>query len=284
MPNGQGIYDLAHTYGSRQWVGSKSARGLRPFLVLRTVTLYGKGKVMYRQGTKLVMDRHKCWSCAGSGERPTVKVPCPKCEGTGRGPRGGRRGCRKCNGGGYDYLRPKDLDIFLPGSCKNCEGSGTLPDNLYDTLPQDVWENLDFRVVRTDRGQGWVESYIGVGCYSSTDYGDQWKANDAPALITKVRERENRPQCIKVARYLCPTCGEVAKPRWVSAYDDDHKDFTKGHKVGECLHPNLPEVWENSNELCDAVVINVHPRGYTVLGVFYERSAGRETVVDKVLV
>ena len=239
---------------------------------------------MYRQGTKLVMGTHKCHSCAGSGERPTVTVPCPKCEGTGKGPRGGRRGCRKCNGFGNEYLNPADLHIFLPGSCKQCGGSGQLPDDLYDTLPKDLWQSMDFRVVRTNRGSGFMEQYIGVGCYSSTDYGDAWESNDSPALIRKVRDdRLGTPQAIKVARYLCPTCGEVAKPGWVSAYNDDHKGMPKGHKVGECMHPSLPEVWEESNEVCDAVVINVHPNGYTVLGVFYtdDRKPG---VVESVLV
>ncbi len=241
---------------------------------------------MYRQGTKLVMEHHKCYRCAGSGERPTVTVPCPKCEGTGKGPRGGRRGCKECNGSGNEYLYPADLGIFLPGSCSQCGGSGQLPDTLYDTLPKDVWHSMDFRVVRTNRASGFMEQYIGVGCYSSTDYGDAWESNDNQALIQKVRDdRLSTPQAIKVARYLCPTCGEVAKPRWTSPeYNDDHKGMPKGYKVGECMHPSLPEVWEQSNELCDAVVINVHPKGYTVLGVFYVKSAGREDVVDKVLV
>jgi len=232
---------------------------------------------MYRQGAKLVMEPKLCYSCSGSGIHPTITVPCYKCEGTGLGPRGGKKGCRSCNGYGgcNQYLRTDELGeefgVRLRPPCTTCEGGGYVDPSLYDTLPAEVWESLDFRVIYTDRPQGGMESLIGVGCYSVTDYGDAWKARDAGALMHKVRvERESRPQAIKVARYLCPTCGEPGKPRW---------DFSNGYprdpgyveaKVAECGHPHPPQVWEDSNELVDAVVINVHPRGYTVLGVFYE--------------
>ena len=49
----------------------------------------------------LTLGKTSCRNCR-EGSVPT-KVDCPKCLGTGNGPRGGRRTCRPCHGFGTKY-------------------------------------------------------------------------------------------------------------------------------------------------------------------------------------
>lgn len=136
------------------------------------------------ENNTLVLGTHECRRCDENNEvRETEYLPCRTCKGTGRGPRGGRDGCKECRG-----LRRRSYDTGRMIPCENCSGTGQEPDDFYDRVPDEIWQSLDFRVHRNPRrAQTFVEAHIGVGCWSVTDYGQHKNMSDE-ALIQKVRD------------------------------------------------------------------------------------------------
>lgn len=153
--------------------------------------------------------------------------PCPRCDGTGNGPRGGARGCKGCYGSG----RKVDPTRTMP--CTRCGGDFKDHDeeNWTDRVPSEIVQALPHFIVKSRHRQTFVEAYIGVGLWSCTDYGRRWEALEAPDatgddLIAEVIAEETFVQACKVAR-------KTDDPRVLS--------------------------------LCDAIVIQVHPNGYNVV-------------------
>ncbi len=108
------------------------------------------------------------------GTVPT-KIDCSKCSGTGNGPRGGKNGCRKCHGYGYEW----DQDNRL--TCDNCKGDyeNFIPETPYDHIYV-TKDDIPINVVRdyVERVMSFSEQYIGVGLFSCVDYGRGQRQND----------------------------------------------------------------------------------------------------------
>lgn len=151
---------------------------------------------------QLVLDEMKrCYGChhvegqdedKGSGI-VADRVPCSTCKGTRRGKRGGRNGCKDC----YDG-REYSKTSFHP--CSNCDGTGLVPETIYDRIPDEMWVNLSFKVYRRPaRMQTWGERYLGLGCYSVEDYGRHHNMTDEE-LIEEVRDPRHAPQACKLVK------------------------------------------------------------------------------------
>jgi len=160
----------------------------------------------------------------------------------GDGTMNGSLACPKCGGSGNGprggkrgcrqcYGSGKVYDSSIRVTCQFCNGDWQQheEENWCDRVDDDVVRGLPFRVTRANREQTFMEAYIGVGLYSVTDYGDAWSRLTDSELTTKVREDINYVQAIKIARKT-----------------DDPQTL----------------------EVCDEIVIDVHPNGYTVNGVF----------------
>jgi hypothetical protein len=141
----------------------------------------------------LHLERKDC-SC-GDGTQ-SRRIDCPGCKGTGKGPRGGRNGCRKCYGSGNAW----DHDNRVP--CTRCNGDyiNHDPENWCDKAPAGLVQSLPWAVVRQDRSQSFAEAYLGTGLFSCTDYGTAWDANDDAALIATLKSEERHTQAIKICR------------------------------------------------------------------------------------
>lgn len=160
----------------------------------------------------LRLEPKDCTTCAygagGRGEYTGSKI-CEVCNGTGRGPRGGRGGCRSCYNG-----RQHDFDN--PIVCPSCNGTwqGAAMENFCDRPPAEAVESIPMFFIALGRDNTWNENYLGLGTiYSCTDYGtrfltwagqpDKDAADDvAQALMMEAREHfaKEVPQATKVLK------------------------------------------------------------------------------------
>ena len=147
---------------------------------------------MRRDGNRVILETRACVWCDGTGQA-AKQVVCSACKGTGNGIHGGRSGCRKCSGMGHVYSRT------ITETCTLCNGSGQVPENNCDSMPNEWWPDFQFRVYRQDRKQTYNEYLLAHGCvYSCTDYGTAAESTDE-AIIAKVKSEERFTQLIKVA-------------------------------------------------------------------------------------
>jgi hypothetical protein len=142
----------------------------------------------------LTLDVKQCTRCGGRGDQPT-HITCPRCNGTQRGPRGGRGGCG-CYGG-------KVWDHENRVTCDNCHGNpdGASRETWTDAAPVEAVMSMSLIVIRQDRGGSWNESYLGLGClWSSVDYGERWEREDDTPLLEEIVEqlRHDRTQACKI--------------------------------------------------------------------------------------
>lgn len=150
----------------------------------------------------LHLEKKNCTGCGYSGRPGTesTPLPCSGCKGTGRGPRGGVRGCRKCYGSGKEYDHENRRQ-----PCSVCRGDyvGFTTENFCDNAPAEAIAALPLAVVRQYRDQSWNESYLGLGTvWSCTDYGTAWAGTDED-LVTRVASdlAKERVQATKIAVY-----------------------------------------------------------------------------------
>jgi hypothetical protein len=146
---------------------------------------------------QLILGRRNCTNCS-QGSVPT-RVDCDKCNGTGNGIRGGKRGCRQCTGVGYKF------DHDNRETCDTCNGDyeNFKPETPYDFMKLNK-DDIAIKVVRdyVDRQMTFAEQYIGMGLFSCTDYG-RHKTQDDDELIESAFHFENGPhstQGIKLIR------------------------------------------------------------------------------------
>jgi RecJ-like exonuclease len=175
----------------------------RPFLFIAFTKLvcyitfsgyppYGDEPMKLDTETRIVTFESKpCYGCSENGISTGKRFanewqPCSECHGTGRGKRGGRNGCQKCNGMGKIIVQTSRLEI-----CPNCNGTGKQPENNCDDIPAGWWQSFTFKVYRQERNQTYNEYLLGVGCvYSCTDYGTATGMTDE-AIIAKVKSEED---------------------------------------------------------------------------------------------
>jgi hypothetical protein len=141
---------------------------------------------------KMVYGKRECSTCFGLGKK-AAQITCRTCKGTGNGKRGGARGCKVCYGFGHEYDHVNRI------TCPTCNGIDSMHSQdatAYDTMPDEVWQSLDFRVIRQDqRKQSWSEQYLAIGCvYSVTDYGRHIDMTDAE-LIEVVKKAGGHQAC-----------------------------------------------------------------------------------------
>lgn len=177
----------------------------------------------------LVLEKNTtaCRSCRGGGTT-VVHLPCPT---NGRGPRGGKGGCRTCHGTGRHY------DAAVRETCVRCNGIDPMhhdDDDLYDGVHLEVLAPLvEWRVVdATDT------RFTGVGlCLPSRgsimtvgDYGDHKRLTD-DELVAKVSGDRGWTQWSQVTRKndmrLCDAVVIVRRHNGYSvrpAWDDETAD------------------------------------------------------------
>jgi hypothetical protein len=137
----------------------------------------------------ITLTTHDCVMCkhAPGKEREVVDSKCGTCNGTGRGPRGGKRGCKTCAGSGRDWVNTGRII-----DCRACKGTTQVPDDRCTTIPSEVWEKIPFKyqVVRESRSATFNESYLGMGMlYSVIDYGRAWDNPDDEAFLKNEKSR-----------------------------------------------------------------------------------------------
>ena len=138
----------------------------------------------------LLFEKKDCEVCT-KGEIPAQRV-CPVCNGTGKGTRGKVRGCKRC------YGNKTVADMTRNQPCLKCKGNykNFETENAYDYLPKAIYENLEFRVIRTKRQMNFNESHIGEGTiFCCTDYGAAYRLNDDKELIQSVRNHTSHQAC-----------------------------------------------------------------------------------------
>ena len=158
---------------------------------------------MRQEGNKVVLETKAC-SCTWRGTPGLVAktIPCPTCKGTGRGPKGGVNGCRKCHGFRTTYSDTENV------TCSGCNGTAIVPENSCDTMPDEMYLALPFKVYRHNRLLTYGESLLGWGCvYSCEDYGRSFKATDE-SVITDVRSHGHVQLC-KVVNKELELCDHV---------------------------------------------------------------------------
>jgi hypothetical protein len=143
----------------------------------------------------LTLDLTDCTRCHGSGLVST-RIDCRTCKGTGKGARGGVRGCKSCYGSGNGY------DHVNRSTCEKCNGSPQRAEmeTWCDGVPTEAVAALQLRIARQDRAVSWNESFLGLGClWSSADYGRAWEREDIE-ILSDIREKllADRTQATKL--------------------------------------------------------------------------------------
>ena len=151
---------------------------------------------MRLEGNKVILEDQECWWCGSTG-LAAGQESCLKCGGTGKGPKGGARGCRRCSG--FGRVRSEVLKV----TCGCCKGTGRKPETDCDYMPKDMYLALPFKVYRHERLLTYGENLLGWGCvYSCTDYGRSYGATDESVLADVRSDSHCGVQLCKVAKNL----------------------------------------------------------------------------------
>lgn len=141
---------------------------------------------MKLNGRTLVLEDRACSTCDGKGTRTWGPIPCSRCQGTGRGPRGGRGTCK--GNGTSGCFNGRSYGTVPEYRCDHCDGRRTVPETASNYVSPGILASIPVEVRYADRDGSWNESYLGFGClWSSTDYGRRFEARDDAALVAEVR-------------------------------------------------------------------------------------------------
>ena len=146
---------------------------------------------------KAIWEEVTCWECEGSG-KVERGVTCSRW-----GMKTGHKPCPECGGKGQHGHKLIGKEIV---GCCICNGKGSYVEGLYDYDKQNTWQTLPFAVTSQNRGENFLEAYIGVGLCSVTDYGAHKNLSDEE-LIDKVKKELNFVQYCKFVSKE----GDVAK-------------------------------------------------------------------------
>lgn len=132
------------------------------------------------QSGKLEMELINCLSCNGAGQRE-YNIICPA---NGRKQYG--KPCEVCNSRQQRHNYYKTSKEF----CKLCQGKGKVREDIYNTLPNEIYTNLIFSVKRDSQPMTFNEAYIGhKTIFTCVDYGAAWKSSDE-AIIKDVKNHK----------------------------------------------------------------------------------------------
>lgn len=150
---------------------------------------------MIRVENKIVFGRKNC-SCSYNPDhagKACGRIKCEKCKGTGRTKGGTGKGqCRSCYGGVVTSWEPEHLRV-----CPSCKGQweNAEVENDCDSMPQSIWEGLEFRVIRHNREMSGNEQLLAIGCvFSCNDYGRSKGKTDAE-MIAEVKQHSHVQAC-----------------------------------------------------------------------------------------
>jgi hypothetical protein len=127
-------------------------------------------------------------------------IRCMACQGTGRGVRGGKNGCRTCFGRDTELNRDPDRQTL---ACDTCQGSAkvreTVTDFVSDELLAQLMEHISWRFVDQSRPADFLERSIGLGFGSVIDYGG-WRNLDSYCLEQEAKKLLKGSQLCKWMR------------------------------------------------------------------------------------
>ncbi len=152
-----------------------------------------------RNERTVVLEPTGCRSCHWSPGTEATPIDCHKCHGSGRGARGGARGCKNCNGMGktWDHENRRPCSVCL-GDWKDRSTDG-----ICDAIPEEWKDLVRWTVVRQhDKAIGRWAGLIGVSgaIVTVTDYGRSAESDDDAVLKDALRAVGTRTQAIKVVR------------------------------------------------------------------------------------
>jgi len=140
-----------------------------------------------------------CRACTYTPGTAPTPIDCPSCEGTGNGPRGGRRTCRPCYGSGTRY----DQEVRIP--CPACKGEYESADTetLCDRIADDQWKKIvEWQVVRGADRLDRISQVIGISgaLVTVADYGKAHEQDDEAVLSDAMRSVGTSVQAIHIVR------------------------------------------------------------------------------------
>lgn len=139
----------------------------------------------------LIPEKKKCFQCQGTKRHNDFKT-CPLIDKPVK--HLDKSKCPYCGA-----KRKFEHKSILMGEidCKYCE-DGFVAETLYDYVPLEIWRDMEFRVFRSTRPTSVLEKLLGVGVFSSVDYGKHKELTDEQ-LIESVKGKTYQPQGVKIA-------------------------------------------------------------------------------------
>lgn len=137
---------------------------------------------------KLILEKAKCYICDGTGKKEK-RIPCPN---YGKAQKG--KACPHC--GSTTKNDHHYLDTGIIENCYLCNGSGKIAEDRYSFVPDEIWENLNFYVILSNRVLTNHESLLGIGAFSCVDYGRHKVLTDEQ-LIENVKKSGKGTQACK---------------------------------------------------------------------------------------
>lgn len=146
------------------------------------------------QNNIIIFEEIECWNCKGKKEveqgvwcqlnhRPVNKFS--------------NKRCPHCNAKSKNDHKIVGKEIV---PCYYCEQNGTKMEDKFDNLPQDLYYQLNFEVMKGVCVSGAMENLFGMGIVGgSTDYGEMFNfaaIHNSQEIIDKVKRDYNERQVI----------------------------------------------------------------------------------------
>jgi hypothetical protein len=143
-----------------------------------------------------------CWNCKGTGKL-TQGILCPNWQKTVKSK--GRGCCEVCGSKNRSDHKVIGSEIV---ECYTCKGKGMRFEEPTDFDSKAVWHQIPVIVDRGLREQNLAEAYLGVGLWSTTDYGASQKMSDSE-LIADIHSKGRFSN--QFCSYINQETNEVAK-------------------------------------------------------------------------